>query len=327
MEPLARINRFITTHGAVAGIQLAHAGRKASTWRPWEGKSGQVSDEQGGWLPAGPSALAFQPEKERVPHALGRQEIAGIVDAFAVAARRALGAGYRWLELHGAHGYLAHEFMSPLSNRRTDEYGGTFENRIRLALEITRAVRAVWPENLPLTWRISATDWVEGGWTPADSVQLARQFKKEGVDLVDCSSGGNVPHATIPTGPGYQVQFAEQIRREAGIATAAVGLITEARQADEIIRTGQADLIFWLANSCGILTGRCTPRSNSTPACWLISCRRSTCARSKSVTALGVIGDHRSSLLDIARTITGPLAPQASQDNQVWQFWKSERQP
>ena len=157
---------------------------------------------------------------------------------------RSRAAGYRWLELHGAHGYLAHQFLSPLSNQRTDEYGGSFENRIRFALEVTRAVRAAWPENLPLTWRISATDWVEGGWTPEDSVELARRLKTEGVDLVDCSSGGNVPHARIPVAPDYQVFLAERVRREAGLPTAAVGLITGAKQADAIIREGRADLVL-----------------------------------------------------------------------------------
>jgi 2,4-dienoyl-CoA reductase-like NADH-dependent reductase (Old Yellow Enzyme family) len=243
IEPLARITRFIAAQGAVAGIQLAHAGRKASTGRPWEG-GGQLDDAHGGWLPRGPSPLAFLPEQERVPHALSVAEIGEVVAAFAAAARRSLAAGYRWLELHGAHGYLAHEFLSPISNLRTDQYGGSFENRIRFALEVTRAVRAVWPENLPLTWRVSATDWVAGGWTPEDSVQLARHFKEEGVDLVDCSSGANVPHVKIPTGPGYQVFLAEQVRRGADIATAAVGMITEAEQADAIIREGQADLVF-----------------------------------------------------------------------------------
>lgn len=243
IEPLARINQFIAAHGAVSGIQLAHAGRKASTRRPWE-SSGQVPEAEGGWLPVGPNATAFQPETERVPHALSREEIAGVVDAFRASAIRAAGAGYRWLELHGAHGYLAHEFLSPLSNARTDDYGGSFENRLRFTLEVTRAVRAVWPENLPLTWRISATDWVEGGWTPDDSVTLARRLKDEGVDLVDCSSGGNVPHAKIPVAPNYQVFLSERIRREAGIATAAVGLITEAAQADTIIREGKADLVL-----------------------------------------------------------------------------------
>ena len=243
IEPLARINRFIDAHGAVPGIQLAHAGRKARTQRPWEGHA-QVPESAGGWLPAGPSAVAFDPTNERVPHELSVAEIHGIVEAFRTAAVRAKAAGYRWLEIHAAHGYLAHEFLSPLSNRRTDEYGGSFDNRIRFTLEVTRAVKAVWPENLPLTLRISATDWVEGGWTPEDSVELARRLAGEGVDLIDCSSGGNVPHARIPVAPDYQVFLSEMVRREAGVATAAVGMITDARQADAIIREGRADLVL-----------------------------------------------------------------------------------
>ena len=243
IEPLARINRFLEAHGAVPGIQIAHAGRKASTQRPWEGHA-QVPESAGGWLPAGPSAVAFNPDHERTPHELSREEIAGIVGAFGASAVRARAAGYRWLEIHAAHGYLAHEFLSPLSNRRTDEYGGSFDNRLRFTLEATRAVRAVWPESLPLTMRISATDWTEGGWTPEDSVELARRLKGEGVDLIDCSSGGNVPHARIPVAPDYQVFLAEQVRREAGVATAAVGMITEAAQADAIIREGRADLVL-----------------------------------------------------------------------------------
>lgn len=242
IEPLARINRFIAAHGSVSAIQLAHAGRKASTRRPWDG-GGQLPEDQGGWQTVGPSSLAFE-ERERPPHALTREEIGAVVEAFRVGAARSLAAGYRWLELHGAHGYLVHEFLSPLSNRRDDEYGGSFENRIRFALEVTRAVRTAWPENLPLTWRISATDWVEGGWTPEDSVALARQFKAEGVDLIDCSSGANVPHVKIPVTPGYQVFLAEQVRREAEIPTAAVGMISDPRQADAIIREGKADLVL-----------------------------------------------------------------------------------
>ena len=243
IEPLARINRFITAQGVVPGVQLAHAGRKASTQRPWDGH-GQVPESAGGWLPAGPSALAFDPSNERVPHELSREEIAGIVDAFRAAAARSLAAGYRWLEIHAAHGYLAHEFLSPLSNKRTDEYGGSFDNRLRFAVEVTRAVKSVWPESLPLTMRISATDWTEGGWTPDDSVELARRLKAEGVDLFDCSSGGNVPHARIPVAPDYQVFLSEKLRREAGVVTAAVGMITEAQQADAIIREGRADMVL-----------------------------------------------------------------------------------
>ena len=243
IEPLARINRFISAHGAVPGVQLAHAGRKASTRPPWEGH-GQVPDDAGGWRPVGPDEVAFDPEHERAPHALTREEITGINDAFRAAAVRAHAAGYRWLEIHAAHGYLAHEFLSPLSNRRTDEYGGSFDNRIRFTLEATRAVKSAWPENLPLTMRISATDWTEGGWTPEESVALARRLKDEGVDLIDCSSGGNVPHARIPVAPDYQVFLSEQIRRGAGVATAAVGMITEPAQADAIIREGRADLVL-----------------------------------------------------------------------------------
>lgn len=242
IEPLARINRFVAAHGAVPGIQLAHAGRKASCRRPWEG-GGQLAPEEGGWQTVGPSPLAFEPG-QRPPRALSRQEIGGIAETFRAGAERALAAGYCWLELHGAHGYLAHEFLSPLSNQREDEYGGSFENRIRFALEVTRAVKTAWPESLPLTWRISATDWVAGGWTPEDSVALARRFKEEGVDLVDCSSGANAPNVKIPVGPGYQVFLAEQVRRDAGMPTAAVGMITDARQADAIIREGKADLVL-----------------------------------------------------------------------------------
>jgi len=238
----ARITRFISSQGAVAGIQLAHAGRKASTVRPWE-DGVSVADEDGGWEPVAPSALAFD-EGYRTPHALEPDEITQIVQSFAEAAVRSDRAGFDWLELHGAHGYLMHEFLSPLSNQRTDEYGGSFENRIRFSLETARAVRTVWPENKPLTVRFSCTDWTEGGWTLEETIDLARQLKAEGVDLIDCSTGGNVPRARIPVGAGYQVPFAEAIRREAGIATAAVGMITAPAQADEIIRNGRADLVL-----------------------------------------------------------------------------------
>ncbi|MES2692578.1 MAG: NADH:flavin oxidoreductase/NADH oxidase [Verrucomicrobiota bacterium] len=243
VEPLARINRFVKAQGAVPGIQIAHAGRKASAARPWEG-GGHIGDEAGGWTPVGPSALAFGGSLNRVPHELALDEIAGLQRAFAAAAGRALSAGYEWLEIHGAHGYLAHEFLSPLSNRRDDRYGGSFENRIRFLVETTRAVRAVWPENLPLTVRLSCTDWMEGGWTIEESVELAKRLRVEGVDVIDASSGGSANEAKIPVGAGYQVPFAERIRREAGIATAAVGMITEPMQADQIVRNGQADLVF-----------------------------------------------------------------------------------
>ena len=203
-----------------------------------------MPDSAGGWLPVGPTDVAFDPAHERVPHALSRVEIAGIVEAFRAATVRAQAAGYRWVEIHAAHGYLAHEFLSPLSNQRTDEYGGSFDNRLRFTLEVARAVRSAWPENLPLTIRLSATDWTAGGWTPDDSVELARRLKDEGVDLFDCSSGGNVPHASIPVAPDYQVFLSEKLRREAGVATAAVGMITEAQQADAIIREGRADMVL-----------------------------------------------------------------------------------
>lgn len=243
VEPLARINRFVKQHGAVAGLQLAHAGRKASASRPWEGDA-HLADEAGGWPTVAPSAIAFGGTLGKVPAALSREAIHGVQQAFVAAAKRARAAGCEWLELHGAHGYLAHEFLSPLVNARTDEYGGSFENRIRFLVEATRAVRAVWPERLPYAVRLSCTDWIDGGWDIEQSIELARRLKAEGVDLIDCSSGGAVPGAMIPVGPGFQVAFAERIRREAGIATAAVGMITEPAQADEIVREGRADVVL-----------------------------------------------------------------------------------
>ena len=243
VEPIARINRFVKQHGAVPGIQLAHAGRKASAARPWDGGD-HLADDAGGWEVVAPSAIAFGDGLDKTPRELTLADIARVQADFVAAAKRALAAGCEWLELHSAHGYLSHEFLSPLSNRRTDGYGGGFENRIRFLLETTRAVRAAWPERLPLTVRLSCTDWVEGGWTIDESVELARQLKTAGVDLIDCSSGGGVPHAKIPVGPGYQVPFAERIGREAGLATAAVGMITQPAQADEIIRAGRADLVL-----------------------------------------------------------------------------------
>jgi 2,4-dienoyl-CoA reductase-like NADH-dependent reductase (Old Yellow Enzyme family) len=245
VEPLARINRFIRAHDGVAGIQLAHAGRKASAALPWaRGQGGQLSAEQGGWATLAPSAVAFGGDLDKVPQAMAAADIARVQQQFADAARRALAAGYEWLELHAAHGYLAHQFLSPLANRRTDSYGGSFENRIRFVIETTRVVRAVWPEELPLTVRLSCTDWVAGGWDLEQSVALARHLKTEGADLIDCSSGGVVPDAKIAIGPGYQVPFAERIRREAGIATAAVGMITDPRQADALVREGRADVVL-----------------------------------------------------------------------------------
>ncbi len=242
IEPLARIARFVKKQGSVPGIQLAHAGRKASTDAPWRGTR-PLFPAEGGWQPVAPSPIPFD-HGHPVPAELSVPEIQAIVKAFAAAAERALKAGFEIVELHGAHGYLMHEFVSPLSNHRTDEYGGSFENRIRFTLEVVNAVRAVWPERLPLFLRISATDWAEGGWTIEDSVRLARAVQPLGVDLIDCSSAGTVPHPAIPLGPGYQVQFAERIRHETRLLTGAVGLITKPEQADAIVRTGQADVVL-----------------------------------------------------------------------------------
>jgi 2,4-dienoyl-CoA reductase-like NADH-dependent reductase (Old Yellow Enzyme family) len=243
VEPLGRIFRFIEEHGAVPGMQLAHAGRKASTAPPFKG-GGPVSPADGGWEPIwAPSAISFR-EGWQVPRAMSIADIHEATHAFAAAARRVLAAGGKIVEIHSAHGYLLHEFLSPLSNHRDDEYGGSFENRTRFVREVVDAVRTVWPDRLPLWVRISATDWSDGGWTIEDSVALAAQLGDRGVDLIDCSSGGNVAHAKIPLGPGYQVPFAERIRRETGIMTGAVGLITEPAQAEEIVREGRADLVF-----------------------------------------------------------------------------------
>lgn len=240
---LSRIVRFIDGQGAVAGTQLAHAGRKASTQRPWEGNK-VLSIEQGGYRPIhAPSAIPFRPD-DPVPEPLTEAGIARIVRAFADAAGRALEAGFRVIELHAAHGYLLHEFLSPLSNKRTDAYGGSFDNRIRMLLETARSVRTRWPERLPLFVRISSIDWAEGGWDIEQSVELSRRLSREGVDLIDCSSGGLVPTARVVTGPGYQTPFAEQIRREAKVMTGAVGLIRSPEQAEHILRSGQADVVI-----------------------------------------------------------------------------------
>lgn len=237
-----RIARFVKGEGAAFGIQLAHAGRKASTHRPWDGQ-GRVAPEQGGWEPVGPTATPFA-NNYPTPREMSHEDIAAVVDAFSRAAYRARRAGFEVAEVHAAHGYLIHEFLSPLSNTRTDEYGGSFENRIRFCLEIVRGVRAVWPEDLPLFVRISATDWTDGGWDLEQSVELSRRLGALGVDVIDCSSGGNVSTAKIPLGPGYQVPFAERIKRDAGITTGAVGLITKPEEADAIVRGGQADLVL-----------------------------------------------------------------------------------
>lgn len=243
VEPIARINRFVKAQGAVPGIQLAHAGRKAGAARPWEGGE-HLADDAGGWTPVAPSAVAFGDGLNKTPRELTAADIVRVQGDFVAAAKRALAAGCEWLELHSAHGYLSHEFLSPLSNRRPDNYGGSFENRIRFLLETTQAVRAVWPERLPFTVRLSCSDWADGGWTPDETVALARRLKREGVDLIDCSSGGSTGAAQIPLGAGYQVPFAARIRREAQIATAAVGLITDPMQADQIVRNGEADVVL-----------------------------------------------------------------------------------
>ncbi len=243
VEMLSRIVRFVHAQGSVAGTQLAHAGRKASTYRPWSGH-GAVPESEGGWGNVlAPSATAFA-DNYPAPREMSKADIAAVVQAFADAASRALKAGFRVIEIHAAHGYLIHEFLSPLSNSRTDEYGGSFENRTRLLREIAIAIRRVWPEHLPLFTRISATDWTEGGWDVDQSVDTARQLRAVGVDFIDCSSGGNVATAKIPLGPGYQTPFAERIRRDAGILTGAVGLITSPAQAEHIVGSGQADAVL-----------------------------------------------------------------------------------
>ena len=239
---LKRIASFLHGQGVRAGMQLAHAGRKASTQSPFVG-TGVVPPENGGWQPVAPSVIAFAPNYA-MPAALDHSGINRVVEAFGKAAVRVLEAGFDFVEIHAAHGYLLHEFLSPLSNHRSDSYGGSFENRARLLIEVVDAVRRVWPERLPLFVRISATDWAEGGWNIDESVQLAGLLREHGVDLVDCSSGGLVADAKVPMAPGYQVGFAARIRREAGIATAAVGMITEPAQANEIVANGDADLVF-----------------------------------------------------------------------------------
>jgi 2,4-dienoyl-CoA reductase-like NADH-dependent reductase (Old Yellow Enzyme family) len=238
----ARIVGFVAEHGAVPGIQLAHAGRKGSTHVPWHGGKA-LSEADGAWTPVAPSAVKFEDDYP-MPAALDAAGIKKVIVDFAASAKRAREAGFQVIELHAAHGYLVHEFLSPLSNRRTDNYGGSLENRARLLREIIVAVRKEWPAPRPLFVRVSATDWVEGGWDIDECVQLARWLKEDGIDLIDTSSGGVVPYAKIPTRPGYQVPFAERIRRDANIATGAVGLITEARQAQEILDRGEADLII-----------------------------------------------------------------------------------
>jgi 2,4-dienoyl-CoA reductase-like NADH-dependent reductase (Old Yellow Enzyme family) len=243
IEPLARIARFVHSQGAVAGIQLAHAGRKASCDLPWKGGAGLKTAEQGGWPVVGPSLAPFS-EVSPVPVPLDEAGIDGVVDAFESGARRALTAGFKVIEIHAAHGYLLHEFLSPITNHRNDRYGGSLENRMRLLLRIVERLRGEIPPELPLFVRISATDWVEGGWNIEQSVELARRLKALGVDLIDVSSGGTVPYARIPVAKGYQVPFARRIREGADIRTGAVGLITEPQHADEIVTGGDANLVF-----------------------------------------------------------------------------------
>jgi 2,4-dienoyl-CoA reductase-like NADH-dependent reductase (Old Yellow Enzyme family) len=242
VEPLRRIVTFLKQHGSVVAIQLAHAGRKASTALPWEGGL-PLAEHQCAWQTVAPSPAPFA-ENFHVPAELSRQEIAEVIRAFAEAAKRARTAGFDIVEIHGAHGYLINEFLSPLSNHRTDEYGGSLENRTRFLREVISAVREVWPETQPLFLRVSASEWVEGGWSVEDSVELARMVSNLGVDLIDCSSGGNSPLAQIAVRPGYQVTFAQQIRAQAGIRTAAVGMITEPEQASQIVASGAADIVL-----------------------------------------------------------------------------------
>ncbi len=268
IEPLARIAKFVKEQGAVPGIQIAHAGRKGSADLPWKGGA-HLSAEQGGWETIAPSAIPFGDYLPKIPRAMTVADIVRVQNDFVAAAKRALAAGFQWLELHAAHGYLFNEFLSPLSNHRTDNYGGSFENRTRLLADTARAVRKVWPDHLPLAARISAIDWMPGGWQIEDSIALAKMLKVEGVDLMDCSSGGLVPDAKIEVKPGYQAPFAEKVRHYAQIKTAAVGFITEPKQADDIIRSGKADLVllgrqmlvdpYWPAHAAKVLGQKITP--------------------------------------------------------------------
>jgi 2,4-dienoyl-CoA reductase-like NADH-dependent reductase (Old Yellow Enzyme family) len=242
IEQLKKITGFIHEHGSVAGIQLAHAGRKASHREPWNGGA-LVLPEEGGWKTFAPSPIAFSPDYD-TPIEMTKDDIKQAIHDFAEATKRAVKAGFKVIEIHGAHGYLINEFLSPLCNQRTDEYGGSFENRMRFLLEVTEAVQANWPENLLLFLRISASDWVEGGWTLDDSVKLAEVMKTKGIDLIDCSSGGVAANAVIAPKPGYQVHFAEELRKQTGILTGAVGIIIDAHQADEIITSGKADIVL-----------------------------------------------------------------------------------
>jgi len=246
IEKLKSITAFIKSQNAVPGIQLAHAGRKASVTSPWKGNK-KLDASQGGWQTVAPSAIGFHDDE--TPVALDKNAIQQLISDFKAATRRAVEAGYEVLEIHAAHGYLNHQFLSPLSNTRTDEYGGSFENRIRFTIEVLEAVQTEWPANLPLFVRISATDWAEGGWNIEESIALSKILKEKGVDLIDVSSGGAVSHQKIPLEPGYQVPFAEKIKKETGILTGAVGLITEANHAEEILTSGKADLVLFARES------------------------------------------------------------------------------
>ncbi|MEU7530842.1 NADH:flavin oxidoreductase/NADH oxidase [Saccharothrix sp. NPDC042600] len=262
------IAAFVRERGAVPGVQLGHAGRKASTYPPFDPRHGGVPDAEGGWTPVAPSAVPFS-DSHRVPRELTVPEIAGVVEDFAAAARRAVAAGFEVVEVHAAHGYLLHQFLSPLSNHRTDGYGGSLANRTRLAREVVAAVRAAVGDDVPVLVRISATDWVDGGWAVEDGVVLARDLAAAGADLVDVSSGGSVPRADIPLGPGYQVPFAEAVRSKAGVPVGTVGMITEARQAEAVLTDGAADLVllgrellrdpYWPLRAAGELGVRVTP--------------------------------------------------------------------
>ena len=247
IEKLQSINRFILSQNAIPGIQLAHAGRRASVTEPWNGNK-KLDETNGGWYTVAPSAVGYH-SNEKTPIALDKTGIQKVISDFKSATKRALKAGFEVVEIHAAHGYLLHQFLSPLSNFRTDEYGGSFENRIRLLLEVLEAVQSEWPSDLPIFIRISATDWAEGGWNIEESVQLSKILKEKGVDLMDVSSGGLVSHQQIPLGPNYQVSFAERIKKETGILTGAVGLITDADQSEAIVATGKADLVLFARES------------------------------------------------------------------------------
>lgn len=248
IQKLKQINEFIVSQNSIPGIQLAHAGRKASVSAPWEGNK-KLDFTQGGLQTVSASAIPYHDDEPFLPEAMDSNGIRKVVSDFKAATKRAVEAGYKVVEIHGAHGYLLHQFLSPLTNVRTDEYGGSFENRIRFTLEIVEAVQSEWPSDLPLFVRISATDWAEGGWNPEESVKLSKILKDKGVDLIDVSSGGLVSHQKIQIGPGYQVSFAEKIKKEAAILTGAVGLITESQQAEDILNNGQADLVLFARES------------------------------------------------------------------------------